>query len=229
MSVAVIPARGGSKRLPRKNIREFCGRPMIAWPIAAALESGLFNRVIVSTDDAEIADVARAHGAEIPFRRPDGLADDHATVLDVMQHAAHELKGEERLCCIYATAPFIRAEDLAAADAMMTAGNWRYVLPVASFAFPVQRALVRNEDGSAAMLYPEHERTRSQDLPECYHDAGQFILGRREAFAANEAVFASHTGLLVLPRKRVQDIDTAEDWEMAEAMFRVQNAAVAGS
>ncbi|KAF1070180.1 MAG: CMP-N,N'-diacetyllegionaminic acid synthase [Pseudomonas citronellolis] len=225
MNVAIIPARGGSKRIPRKNIRDFCGKPMIAWSIEAALQSGLFEHVVVSTDDDEIARLAIAHGAQAPFRRPAHLADDVAATRPVVNHAIGEvtrLYGEpEYVCCLYATAPFVEAADLLAAYTMLLDSAAQFVFPVATYAYPVQRALRLGPDGFTRMLYPEHAVTRSQDLEEVYHDAGQFYWGRREAFLSNVSAFNARSLPYVLPRHRVQDIDTHEDWQRAELMFRL--------
>lgn len=222
--LAVIPARGGSKRIPRKNIRAFAGRPMIAYPIAAALESGLFDEVLVSTDDDEIAEVARAAGAAVPFLRPPELSDDHTGTHAVVRHALHwraqQGRAVELACCIYATAPFLRAQDLHAGLDALRASPAPYAFSVTSYAFPVQRALRRNAQGVVTALYPEHEQTRSQDLEEGWHDAGQFYWGRASAFEQLQSTYASGSIGVPIPRARVQDIDTPEDWERAELMYR---------
>ncbi|HSW11251.1 MAG TPA: pseudaminic acid cytidylyltransferase [Solimonas sp.] len=221
-AVAIIPARGGSKRIPRKNIREFCGLPMIAHSIAAAAASGCFDRVIVSTDDEEIAGVARRHGAEVPFLRPAALADDYATTMDVMVHALQEVGCSEAdlACCIYATAPFVDAADLRRGLERLQSSSDDYAFSVTSFPYPIQRALKLDADGHPGMFYPEHAMTRSQDLTEAFHDAGQFYWGRASAFLGRRPIFAPGSAAIVLPRHRVQDIDTLEDWERAEWMWR---------
>ncbi|MFK7941522.1 MAG: pseudaminic acid cytidylyltransferase [Paracoccaceae bacterium] len=225
MSLCIIPARGGSKRIPRKNVRPFAGRPMIAWSIAAALASGAFTRVIVSTDDAEIAEIARAEGAEVPFLRPANLSDDHTPTVPVIAHAlteAEALWGEmAKACCLYATAPFVRAGDLAAARDLLDTSGADYAFPVTSFPFPIQRGVRLRGDGRVEMFQPEHALTRSQDLEEGYHDAGQFYWGRREAWLAGKTLIGPGSAALVIPRHRVQDIDTPEDWDRAERMFAV--------
>jgi N-acylneuraminate cytidylyltransferase len=225
VNAAIIPARGGSKRIPRKNIREFAGKPMIAHSIACALQSGLFERVIVSTDDAEISRVARGLGAEVPFVRPEELSNDHAGTTEVVAHAINWLQSQgawpTAVCCIYATAPFIRQEDLKQALAMLERGNWQYVFPAAAFAAPVFRSFQKNAEGGLEMLFPEHFTTRSQDLPEVLHDAGQFYWGRPRAWLEDLRIFDSRSTVLPIPRFRVQDIDTLEDWDRAEAMWRV--------
>jgi pseudaminic acid cytidylyltransferase len=224
--VAIMPARGGSKRIPRKNIRDFEGRPMLAWPLAAALESGLFDRIVVSTDDEEVAAVARATGAETPFFRPAELADDHTGVLAVMRHAITALgAGIDYACLIYPTAPLLRAADLRAGyEALAACPDKAFALAVTSFAFPVQRAVRITADGSLDAMYPQFRLTRSQDLEPAYHDAGQFCWGRAMAWLAGEAVFSPATLPVVVPRMLVQDIDTPEDWGQARLLFRLSRA-----
>lgn len=222
MSVCVIPARGGSKRIPRKNIRPFHGRPMIGWSIAAAQGSGVFDRIVVSTDDAEIAAVARDQGAEVPFVRPADLSGDHAATVPVIAHAvaALDLPADTPVCCLYATAPLVQPADLLAALALLQPGV-SYVMAVTTFPYPVQRALRRDAQGGVTMMAPEHMTTRSQDLEEAWHDAGQFYWARAETWAAGVPVFGPGARGLALPRHRVQDIDTPEDWARAEALFTV--------
>jgi pseudaminic acid cytidylyltransferase len=225
MRYAVIPARGGSKRIPRKNVRPFCGRPMIEHSIAAARDSGVFDAVIVSTDDDDIAAVARAAGAEVPFVRPAALSDDHATSVAVIAHAVGWLRAAGRapteVCCLYATAPFVRPEDLRAGLVALSAPGVQFAFPVTSFDFPIQRALARDADGGVRMREPDHELTRSQDLSDFVHDAGQFYWGRAEAWEAQASIYAPHSRSIVMPRHRVQDIDTPEDWIRAELLFEV--------
>lgn len=224
MNIAVIPARGGSKRIPRKNIRDFCGKPLIAWPIAAARESGCFDRILVSTDDDEIRAVAEAHGAEAPFRRPAELSDDFTPTVPVIAHAiawARRTGAVERACCIYATAPLLRGDDLVRGRAILDQGDRDYAFSVTTFPFPIQRALRLDGRGHVVMIDPAQRETRSQDLEETYHDAGQFYWGRAEAWLAHRPILAARSAAVVLPRKRVQDIDTLEDWERAELLFRM--------
>lgn len=229
--VAIIPARGGSKRIPRKNIREFAGKPMIAWSIKAALDSGCFARVIVSTDDDEIAAVAEANGAEAPFRRPAALSDDHTGTIPVIAHAINWLReqGEssQSVCCLYATAPFVQPHDLKAGLLALLSGDADYAFSVTSYAFPIQRALRLTSDSRVTMFQPEHFTTRSQDLEEAWHDAGQFYWGRAEAWVAGKAIFTQCAVPVRLPRHRVQDIDTPEDWKRAEWLFRAWQAEMA--
>lgn len=225
MKLAVIPARGGSKRIPRKNIRPFAGKPVIAWSIEAAAASGLFDRVIVSTDDAEVSAVARAHGAETPFVRPTELADDHAPTVDVIAHAAAWAADEgldpEAICCIYPAAPMLDPGDLHLAAAAAENDGWDYVFPAARFPAPVQRGFLRLEDGGAEALFPEFMASRSQDLPPVYHDAAIFYWGSVAAWRERRPVLSPRSTFFVLPPWRVQDIDTPEDWEMAERLFRI--------
>lgn len=226
MSLAVIPARGGSKRIPRKNIKPFHGKPMILWSIEAARASGCFERIVVSTDDAEIAELARGAGAEVPFMRPADLADDLTPTVPVIAHAIAAVgHGDEPVCCIYATAPFVTADDIRRGRDVLAETGADYAMSATSFAFPVQRGVIKRAGGLIEMLHPEHNETRSQDLSEVYHDAGQFYWGRAEAWTAGRPIMSGRTAMVELPRHRVQDIDTPEDWARAEAMFAVQNRA----
>jgi pseudaminic acid cytidylyltransferase len=223
MNLCVIPARGGSKRIPRKNIKEFCGKPMIAWSIEAAKNSGCFDRIIVSTDDDEIADVAKAYGAEVPFMRPAELADDYAGTTAVVAHATQWQKDNDKnpdyVCCLYATAPFIQAEDFNRGLDLLTSSEADFAFSVTSYAFPIQRAIRISREQRVEMFQPEHFNTRSQDLEEAWHDAGQFYWGTTAAWLEKKTLFSSDAVPVVLPRHRVQDIDTQEDWTRAELMF----------
>jgi pseudaminic acid cytidylyltransferase len=224
MNVAVIPARGGSKRIPRKNIKHFAGKPIIAFSIEVAMASGLFDRIIVSTDDEEIAGVASGCGAEIPFLRPKQLADDFSGTNAVVKHAIQWLQERgERVnyaCCIYATAPFLQAEYLREGFQKLSQSQKSFAFSVTSFPFPIQRALRITEEGLVQAMNPDHIFTRSQDLEEGYHDAGQFYWGTAEAFLTDAVIFSPASIPVVLPRHCVQDIDTAEDWLRAELMFQ---------
>jgi len=228
MRLAVIPARGGSKRIPRKNIREFCGKPMIAWSIEAARESGLFDRIVISTDNDEIAEVAKTYGAEVPFMRPMALADDYTGTIPVIAHAIGWLSehGEtpDRVCCVYATAPFVQPGDLRRGLEALEERQAEYAFSVTNYTFPIQRALRITEDGYVSMFQPERFATRSQDLEEAWHDAGQFYWGRTEAWCAGIPIFSERSVPVILPRHRVQDIDTPEDWGRAEWLFRAFQA-----
>jgi N-acylneuraminate cytidylyltransferase len=222
--LAVIPARGGSKRIPRKNIKPFCGKPMIAWSIEAALQSGCFDQVIVSTDDAEIADVARQHGALVPFIRPQELADDHTGTTEVIAHTIDWFNGQgqapSEVCCIYATAPFVTPADLLQGWQVLTESGCDFSFSVTSYAFPIQRAIRITPAGRVEMFNPEHFNTRSQDLEEAWHDAGQFYWGQAQAWLQNKVIFGPTSVPIKLPRHRVQDIDTPEDWVRAEWLFK---------
>ncbi len=223
MKVAIIPARGGSKRIPRKNIKPFCSKPMIAYSIEAALQSKLFDRVVVTTDDEEIAQVAKAYGAEVPFMRPKELSDDFTPTIPVIAHAIQELQKEapiEIACCIYATAPFIRVQYLQEAYSQLIKTDSHYSFSATSFPFPIQRAIKLNPRQQVEMFQPEHFNTRSQDLEEAYHDAGQFYFGTSQAWLDGEAIFAPHSTAIILPRHLVQDIDTPEDFYRAELMYK---------
>lgn len=223
MRIAVIPARGGSKRIPRKNIRDFAGRPMIAHSIQAAADSGCFDRIVVSTDDDEIAGVAREAGAEVPFLRPADLADDHAGTTEVIQHAVRALTADgspvSHVCCIYATAPFLTAAFLREGYDALVASGRSYAFSVARFGSPVQRALRIRPDGTVEPIWPENRLVRSQDLEPAYHDAGQFYWGTAAAWAAAEPIHSSRSVPVVLPSHRVQDIDTPQDWVRAEYLY----------
>ncbi|WP_299364897.1 pseudaminic acid cytidylyltransferase [uncultured Paracoccus sp.] len=223
MRLVVIPARGGSKRIPRKNVKLFCGQPMIGWSIHAALESGCFDRVIVSTDDEEISAVAREAGADVPFRRPAELSDDHTGTNPVIAHAVawQTANGAapSEVCCLYATAPFIRPEDLARGLSILRDSGTDYAFSVTSYAYPIQRALRISPAGRVEMFQPEHFATRSQDLEEAWHDAGQFYWGKAAAWLSQKSLFGPDSAAVILPQHRVQDIDTPDDWLRAELMF----------
>lgn len=228
MNLAVIPARGGSKRIPRKNVRPFAGRPMIAWSIDAARKSGLFGRVIVSTDSEEVAEVAREAGAEVPFVRPPELSDDHCGTLEVITHAARWARDEglapEAICCLYATAALTQPGDLRASLDVLEGGGWDYVFAAGRFSQPVQRAFLKACGGEMELLFPDHRLTRSQDLPPVYHDAGQFYWGRFYAWLEGRPIYGPRTSFVELPPERVQDIDTPEDWTQAERLFSLAQA-----
>lgn len=233
MKAAIIPARGGSKRLPRKNLREFCGQPIIAYSIRTALDSGLFDQVLVSTDDDEIAALALECGASVPFRRPAPLADDHAGTMAVMQHAVQACRrlgwSLDMVCCLYATAPFVEAADLLRGFTALADPALQYAFSVTSFAFPVQRAIRLDAFGRVEPVWPENMPRRSQDLEPLFHDAGQFYWGRADAFERQLPLFAAHSAAVLLPRHRVQDIDDEEDWLRAEWMYRAWKAAGPGA
>jgi N-acylneuraminate cytidylyltransferase len=221
----VIPARGGSKRIPRKNIRDFCGKPMIAWSIEGAHLSGCFEQILVSTDDPGIAEVARSWGASVPFMRPAQLADDFAGTTPVVAHAVQWLLDQnispDAVCCLYATAPFVQPADLSQGlDLLGKIPADRFVFTATTYASPIQRALKINPmTGRAQMWQPENFSKRSQDLEEACHDAGQFYWGKSSAWLTANNLFEGSQPL-VLPRWRVQDIDTEDDWMRAELMHK---------
>jgi pseudaminic acid cytidylyltransferase len=229
-AIAIIPARGGSQRIPRKNIKLFNGEPMIAHSIRVALASGVFDRVIVSTDDQEIADVARAFGADVPFMRPVDLADAYTGTAAVIQHALQSVGGTlsqpfDYACCIYATAPLLQARFLRQGlEALEAAPKKSYAFSVSSFGFPVQRALLVDGDGAVNAMYPEFRGVRSQDLPVAYQDAGQFYWGRSDAWLRGDTVFSELSLPVILPRHLVQDIDSPEDWLRAEYLYAALKA-----
>ena len=221
--IAVIPARGGSKRIPRKNIRDFCGKPIIAWSIEAARNSGLFDRIVVSTDDAEIAAVAAAWGAEVPFLRPAALADDFTGTTEVIAHAAQWALQHgwqvTTVCCIYATAPLLQVDDLARGLSALQSGDWNYAFSATEFAASIFRAMCRTPEGGVELIFPQYVQTRSQDLPAALHDAAQFYWGTTRAWLAKAQIFSPSSVAVMIPRSRSQDIDTAADWALAETLF----------
>ena len=225
--VAVIPARGGSKRIPGKNIREFCGKPMIAWSIEAARASALFDKVVVSTDDSRVAEVAERFGAEVPFVRPAELADDHAGTTEVISHATRWMLERgwpvDAVCCLYATAPLLAVGDLSRGLEALESGDWQYAFSATEFAASIYRAMRRAPQGGVQMIFPEYFPVRSQDLPPALHDAAQFYWGTSAAWLARAPVFAEHSVPVLIPRSRSQDIDTPEDWALAEALFRLSH------
>lgn len=230
MTLAIIPARGGSKRIPRKNIKIFNGKPMIAHSIIAAQHSGCFERIIVSTDDAEIAQIAQQYGAEVPFTRPAELSDDFATTGAVIAHAIDFMQKQgswqgDIACCIYATAPFIQAADLQMGATKLRETGADFAFSVTDYAFPIQRALKLDDAGEVAMWQPEMFAVRSQDLETAWHDAGQFYWGATAAWLAQKPIFNSKSVGVKLPRYRVQDIDTPDDWERAALLAKIFQAA----
>lgn len=223
--IAVIPARGGSKRIPRKNIRDFCGKPIIAWSIEAARASALFDRVLVSTDDAEIAEVAARCGAEIPFIRPAELADDYAGTTEVISHAVQWAIERgwsvDAACCIYATAPLIATGDLSSGLMALESGTWHYAFSATEYAAPIFRAMQRGAQGGVQMIFPEYFAVRSQDLPVALHDAAQFYWGTAAAWLDRAPIFTERSVPVLIPRSRSRDIDTPEDWALAESLFKL--------
>lgn len=227
--LAIIPARGGSKRIPRKNIKDFCGQPIIAYSIKAALDSGLFDEIMVSTDDEEIAALARKYGASVPFMRSPATSDDFAPTAAVLTEVLEKYKqlGHEYevACCIYPTAPLLQAASLLAAFELLTTKEYDTVFPVLKYSYPIWRSL-KLEEGKASMNWPEHVSSRSQDLPSAYHDAGQFYFFRVDSFMQKQALFTDNTGAVELNELQVQDIDTLTDWEMAEIKYKLLQSKV---
>lgn len=225
LKVAIIPARGGSKRISGKNIKLFAGKPLISYPIRAARESGLFDRIIVSTDSPEIAEIAVKEGAEVPFIRPPDLADDFTPTIPVIKHAIRWLNSNncsvDYCCCIYAN-PFITAGNLAAAFELLEEKRATSVIPVTTFPFPIYRSVKINDQGALEFIFPEKSLTRTQDLEEAFHDAGQFYWWNCETLMATEEIARlqkMNRFPLVIPRSQVQDLDTPEDWVVAESLF----------
>lgn len=220
-NICIIPARGGSKRIPHKNIKEFLGKPIIAYSIEAALKSGLFDEVMVSTDDAEIASIAKQYGANVPFMRSAETANDFATTRDVLNEVLNEYRKRgqvfDGMCCIYATAPLIAAEDLQAAHKLLSSSDFACVYPVVEFSYPIWRCLDVAEDGSMKRHWPEYENSRSQDLPKEYHDTGTFYWYKLQ----QGALTPGKIGAIIVSEERVQDIDTETDWKLAEMKYNL--------
>lgn len=224
MNIAVIPARGGSKRINRKNIKNFCGKPIIYWPIEIAIRSEFFDKVIISTDDEEIAKVSEQFGAEVLFMRPENLSDDYTDIGGVLSHAVSWLNQNnlrsKYICCIYPTSVFFSIQDLKKGyQALSSNSNWQYSFSVTDFDYPIFRSFEKNPSGELKMFFPEYYHTRSQDLPLALHDASQFYWGKSNAWLKKLKIFESHSFPIKIPRWRVQDIDTEDDWKRAEFIF----------
>ena len=223
-TLAVIPARGGSKRIPRKNVRQFLDKPIISYSISAALKANIFDEVMVSTKDPEIADISKMFGAQIPFLRSAETSDDYSTISDVLGEvlAQYETLGKffENICVIYPTAPLITAERIKQGFNLLCGNNHDAVFYVVKFSYPIQRALTL-DGGKLSFIHPENVDTRSQDLKAAYHDAGQLFWITRQAFFRQRSVFVDNIGAVELPEREAQDIDTEEDWEMAELKYRL--------
>lgn len=226
MNIAIIPARGGSKRIPRKNIKEFCGKPMLAYPIEAALQSGVVDKVVVSTDDHEIAEIARQYGAQVPFIRQPSLADDYTGTSAVIRDAIRQLQQlgwDLKYCaCLYATTPLLNATVIRECYQQLLANNADYVFTSARFSFPIQRALLLTESGGVMPFDAASIGKRSQDLAPAYHDAGQLYWASAETWLdTNKQVFGANSRMQVLPDHLVQDIDTLDDWLRAELLYKL--------
>jgi N-acylneuraminate cytidylyltransferase len=224
-NLAIIPARGGSKRIPRKNIKDFLGKPIIAYSIEAAIKSGLFEEVMVSTDDEEIAKIAKYYGAKVPFIRSTKNADDYATTFDVIKEVILKYESLNQTfdytCCLYACAPFVTANKLTDAFDVLKKENFDSVLPIIPFGFPIQRALKKAENNKTTFFNPEFSMTRSQDLDQSYHDAGQFYWMNTENCLQKNAVLTDNTGSIVISELEAQDIDTELDWKLAELKHKL--------
>ena len=225
MKICIIPARGGSKRLPRKNIKNFCGRPIISYSVEVAEVSGLFDHIIVSTDDHEIAATAQKYGAEVPFVRPQEISDDFASTLDVMAHSVQWClnnisKEIDQFCCLYATAPFTSSKQLAEASGLLKE-NIEYVFSATEFSYNIFRSFRINKAGRCEMFWPENFNKRSQDLEKAYHDAGMFYFGTPQAFINKLKIFSNYSAPYLLPHYFVQDIDTEDDWIRAEKLYKI--------
>ena len=227
-SIAIIPARGGSKRIPRKNIKSFCGKPIIAYSIEAALESNIFDEVMVSTDDKEIAEIASSYGAKVPFFRSPEMSSDTAMTVPVLLEVLGEYKkcGKEYdlVCCIYPTAPFINSARLCESMNKLEECKADSVLPVVKYSYPPQRALIIREN-KLKMVYPENYNVRSQDLEPIYHDAGQFYFLKIETLKNEQTLYCGYSIPIILPEVEVQDIDNEEDWNIAEMKYQILNKA----
>ena len=223
MKIAIIPARGGSKRIPQKNIKLFNGKPIIAWSIETAKLSGLFDYIIVSTDDFEISEIAIYYGADVPFMRPPELSNDYVATREVISHATRWVLDQghklDAVCCIYPTAPFIQIDDLKLGLSTLNSGEWSYTFSATNYAAPIFRAFRKLPDGGAEMIYPEKFSARSQDLPQVFHDAGQFYWGRPASWLEAKPIFSNKSVPILIPRWRVQDIDSQDDWLRAELIY----------
>ena len=226
-NIAIIPARGGSKRIPKKNIKNFLGKPIIAYSIEMAISCKLFNKVIVSTDDQEIKDVAIKYGAKVPFIRPKEIADDFTGTHEVIGHAVKWLEDNDKkmdyVCCIYPTAPLIEKEDLIKGYEIIKTGKWNSVIAATNFSYPIFRSFENLTDGGLKMIFPEYYNSRSQDLPEVYHDAGLFYWAKPEIWKKKPERFSEKNSIVKIPNYRVQDIDTIDDWKKAEIAFEIIN------
>ena len=225
MNICVIPARGGSKRIFKKNIKIFCGKPIICWSIEIAKASKCFDKIIVSTDDKKIATLAKKYGAEVPFVRPKSLSDDYTPTIPVVSHAISWLVKNHNqplyVCCIYPTAPFIKLGDLRNGLKILKKTKLNYVFPVTNFAYPILRSFKIDKNNKIKMFFPKYYQFRSQDVHEAFHDAGQFYWGKTDAWLKNKKLFSKNSFPMPIQRSRVLDIDTIEDWKIAEKMFKM--------
>lgn len=227
MNLCVIPARGGSKRIIKKNIKKFCGKPIIIWSIEQAKLSKCFDKIIVSTDDPEIANLVKNTGVEVPFKRPKILSNDQTGTVPVISHAIKwQIKNHQKpsyVCCIYATAPFVKSSDLKNGLKILKDSNSSYTFPATNYAYPIQRSFQIKTNKKLAMFFPKHYKSRSQDLQEAFHDVGQFYWASAETWLENKPIISENSTPLFIPRYRAMDIDTVEDWLIAEKMFEAIN------
>ena len=226
-NIAIIPARGGSKRIPKKNIKNFLGKPIIAYSIEMAISSKLFDKIIVSTDEQEIKDVVIKYGAEVPFIRPKKIADDFTGTHEVIGHAVKWLEdnGEtmDYVCCIYPTAPLIQKDDLIRGFKLIKTCKWNSIIAATNFSYPIFRSFGNLPDGGLKMIFPEQYNSRSQDLPEIYHDAGMFYWAKPETWKKKPEGFSEINSIVKIPNYRTQDIDTLDDWKRAEIIYEIIN------
>tara|TARA_X000001036_G_C20613972_1_gene780151 strand:+ start:127 stop:816 length:690 start_codon:yes stop_codon:yes gene_type:complete len=227
MNIAIIPARGGSKRIPKKNIKNFLGKPIISYSVELAIKSNLFDKVIVSTDCDEIAEIAKSYGAEVPFKRPKAISDDFSTLNEVLKHAIDFIENDgflyEYVCCIYATAPFIEIDDVTRGFELINTKKWESVIAATNFSYPIFRSFEKDKKGGLKMVFPDHYSSRSQDLPEIFHDAGQFFWAKSEFLKKSPSGFNQNNTIIEIPNYRAQDIDTDEDWQRAELIYKYLN------
>jgi pseudaminic acid cytidylyltransferase len=225
MKIAIIPARGGSKRIPRKNIKDFSGKPMIAWAILEAQKSQLFDHIIVSTDDDEIKQISEQHGATVPFIRPLNISDDNTPTVPVISHAVKEIdrlyQHVDYACCIYPCSPLLLAADLVDAYNLLKSSGKNFVYPVVEYPHSIFRSMRQSKEGKMEFIYPEYELTRTQDLEEAFHDSGQFYWGKAEAWRELKKMHSDGIGMRI-PAYRVVDIDTEDDWKRAELYFKLK-------
>ena len=227
MNICIIPARGGSKRIPRKNIKNFCGKPIILWSIEEAIKSKCFEKIIVSTDDEEIANFVKNYGAEVPFIRPKELSHDYIQTIPVIAHAIrHQIKHDKtpsNVCCINPAAPFISSIDIEIGLEKLKNSRADFTFPVTTYAFPIQRSFWITKNQRVEMFQSKYTNSRTQNLKEAYHDAGQFYWGKLNSWLESNSIINKNACPIILPRYRVQDIDTPEDWRRAEIMFETIN------
>lgn len=222
-NLAIIPARGGSKRIPRKNVKSFLGKPMLAYPIEAALATGLFDEVMVSTDDEEIAEVARKHGATVPFMRSAETSNDFATLADVLHEVLLKYKEQgkvfDNMCCILATSPMLKSEDISNGFSTLISSGFSTIVPIVEYSYPILRSFKMNDDNAIDYNWPEYAKSRSQDLPKSYHDSGTFYWHKINVWLTGKIT----RGGVVVSEETVQDIDTEQDWKMAEIKYKLMN------